>query len=321
VTATELLGFLGREVQRFRTAGGQSDLVTMTPYVRGKFPVVLVHGTASSPIRWVDLFNEMDADHRIAGRFQFWLFTYNTGNPIGYTGGLLRETLERAVAEFDSGGRDPALRRMVVIGHSQGGLLTKLTAIDSGDRFWRNATTTLRLEDLELKPETAAILRRSMFFEPLPFVERVIFMATPHRGSHLATQRVAGLLRRVVTLPGNVLGVLGEVGQAVARRDPELARLLREQAPRSIDNMNPEHPFVRTIGSIPVDRRVRAHSIIAVKGDGPIEKENDGVVPYTSAHIDEAVSEKVVRSGHSVQGHPEAIEEVRRILLEHAGAR
>jgi hypothetical protein len=55
-----------------------------------------------------------------------------------------------------------------------------------------------------------------------------------------------------------------------------------------------------------------------VEGDGPKEEGNDGVVAYTSAHIDEVVSELVVRSSHSVQGNPQAIEEIRRILLEHA---
>jgi hypothetical protein len=42
------------------------------------------------------------------------------------------------------------------------------------------------------------------------------------------------------------------------------------------------------------------------------------VVAYRSAHIDEAVSELVVRGDHSCQGRPQAIEEIRRILLEHA---
>jgi pimeloyl-ACP methyl ester carboxylesterase len=318
VASIELLGFLGRQAQRFKISGREGDLVTLTPYVPGKFPVVLVHGTASSPVRWAELLNEMDADPRIARRFQFWLFTYDTGNPIAYSGALLRQALEDALHEFDSEGRDPDLRRMVVIGHSQGGLLTKLTAIDSADRFWANVSKR-NLEDFDVKPETRELLRRSFFFHRMPAVARVIFMATPHRGSHLATERIAGLVRRLVSLPRNLLGVIGDVAQAAAATDPELARLLREQTPRSVDNMSPTNAFIRTLSAIPVDRHVRAHSIIAVEGSGPVEQQNDGVVPYASAHIDEAVSEKIVRSGHSVQGHPEAIEEVRRILLEHAG--
>jgi hypothetical protein len=72
---------------------------------------------------------------------------------------------------------------------------------------------------------------------------------------------------------------------------------------------------VTTIG-IPFGRK-----IIAVLGDGPITGKTDGVVAYESAHIDGVASELVVRSGHSTQGHPDTVEEVRRILREHVSAR
>ena len=49
----------------------------------------------------------------------------------------------------------------------------------------------------------------------------------------------------------------------------------------------------------------------------PREDATDGVVEYTSAHIDGVESEFVVVSGHSCQDNPHTIEEVRRILLEH----
>jgi hypothetical protein len=70
----------------------------------------------------------------------------------------------------------------------------------------------------------------------------------------------------------------------------------------AIDNMNPSNPGLQILQSIPVSSRIPAHSIIAVEGDGPKEEGNDGVVAYSSAHIDEAVSELVVRSSHSAQG-------------------
>ena len=58
-----------------------------------------------------------------------------------------------------------------------------------------------------------------------------------------------------------------------------------------------------------------------MKGDGPLDADGDGVVRYPSAHLDGVASELVVHhSGHSVQEQPAAIEEVRRILLEHAAA-
>lgn len=81
--------------------------------------------------------------------------------------------------------------------------------------------------------------------------------------------------------------------------------------------MNPSHYSIKTLASIPIAEGITAHSIIAVLGDGLITSGGDGVVKYQSAHIEGVESELVVRSGHSVQSHPRAIEEVRRILLEH----
>jgi hypothetical protein len=65
---------------------------------------------------------------------------------------------------------------------------------------------------------------------------------------------------------------------------------------------------------------VVAHSIIAVDSDGPLKEGGDGVVKYVSAHIDKVASEKVVRSSHSVQGNPEAIQEIKRILIDNVKA-
>jgi hypothetical protein len=73
------------------------------------------------------------------------------------------------------------------------------------------------------------------------------------------------------------------------------------------------------LNDLPIDPRIKAHSIIAVLGEGPVTGKTDGVVAYESAHIDGVVSEKVVRSGHSTQSHPDTIEEVKRILTEHLG--
>ena len=89
-----------------------------------------------------------------------------------------------------------------------------------------------------------------------------------------------------------------------------------DEVPSSIDNMDPSNPFIRTLAEIPIAEGVSVHSIIPVL-DEPIEEGNDGVVAYASAHL-EGVSERIVRSGHSTQSHPQTIAEVRRILLEHA---
>lgn len=96
-----------------------------------------------------------------------------------------------------------------------------------------------------------------------------------------------------------------------------MKRTIKDEIPRSTDNMDPDSLFIKTYSSIPIAPGITSYSIIAVKNpEDPKEDWNDGVVSYKSAHIDGVASEFIVHSGHSAQETPQAIEEVRRILLE-----
>lgn len=296
-------------------SGGQklvkTGLYMIQPYQRGKIPVVFVHGTASSPARWAEMFNTLQGDKDIRERYQFWFFIYATGNPIAYSAGLLRESLKKVVNSLDPNGDNLALKQMVVIGHSQGGLLTKMVVIESGHKFLDNLGIK-SIEEIGLKGEESEILRRSLIFDPIPFVRRVVFIATPQRGSFVAGNWIGQLSAKLVTLPTNILKITTDLFAKIV-----IPPFMKGKIPTSVDNMSPGHPFIKTLGSIPVAPDVKQHSIIAVEGEGNPEKGNDGVVEYASAHIEDADSELVVRSGHSVQSNPLAIGEVRRILLEH----
>jgi hypothetical protein len=261
------------------------------------------------------MYNEVTHDPVLSGRYQFWLFQYNTGQPILYSAMLLRRALRSVLDEVDPTGDDEALRRMVIIGHSQGGILTKLMAIHSRNRFWENATEE-PFDDVKMVPETRALLREAMFLEPVPTLRRVVFIATPHRGSYQATGWALNLIRRFINLPGTLVSQFQGLVQGQT-----FSHLGISQLPTSVDNMSPGHPFLRALNDLPIDPGITAHSIIAVLGDGPVTGKTYGVVAYESAHIDGVESEKIVRSGHSTQAHPETIEEVRRILTEHLGAR
>ena len=280
----------------------------------GVFRLVFVHGTASSAGRWADLVNDLQSDPRIRENFEFWFFTYDTGNPIAYSAARLRQALRAAVARFDPDGRDPAMRHMVLMGHSQGGLLAKMMVIDTGTKLWDNVSS-VPLEQLKLSDESRKLLQESLFVEPLPFVRRVIFMCTPHRGSYQAGGRIIHWITRFMKLPGDVLKVSTDALQGNADK---LKIAANTKMPTSIDNMTPTNPFIKTLATIPVVPQVAAYSIIAVKGDGPPEKGGDGVVKYESAHIDGVESELVVNSGHSAQSNPHTVAEVRRILLLNA---
>lgn len=306
----ELAGFLGRILPLPQRDSG---LFLLHPYHPGRVPVVLVHGTGSSPARWAELVNELQGDPDLGPRVQIWLFIYNTGNPILYSGHLLRGALEEAVATFDPEGRDPALSRMVVIGHSQGGLLAKLQVTVSGDRFWANASDE-PFDATRMKPDTRAFLKPIMFFDPLPQVRSVVYIATPHRGSSPGPRWLADLAARLITLPAELVQRTLEV--VLSNPDTEAQRRL-ERTPTALDNMSPNDPFTTTLSSLVETTGVAVHSIIAVKKPGPPQGQSDGLVTYESAHLDHAASELVVRSGHSTQANPFTIAEVKRILRLH----
>jgi len=147
-------------------------------------------------------------------------------------------------------------------------------------------------------------------------VRRVVFIATPHRGSPLTTRQVVRWLARFVTLPVDVLGAATDLLEGNAD-----AILLDPRRPRfgSIYDLRPGTPFLEVLAATPITPGVAAHSIIPVRGPAAGENATDGVVTYQSASIDGVESELVIPfAGHSAQGHPVTVEEVRRILLEHA---
>ena len=310
----EIAGFRSGDFAFDGGANLRDGLFMLHPHKTGRIPVVLVHGTASSPARWAELINELENDPRFWENYEIWLFMYNTGNPIAYSAMLLRDALMKVVKELDPEGNDPGLRQLVVMGHSQGGLLTKMTVIDSGTHLWPFSVPP---DELDLDAETRELLTNSLLLKPLPFVRRVIFIATPHRGSYQALGILGRLGAWLVNLPGRFtklsLTLLTLQGKGF---------LLGPMSgiPTSVDNMNPNNRFIRSLSAIPIADGVIAHSIVGVEGGGPPAEGGDGVVKYSSAHIDGVASEKIVHSAHSMQGNPETIQEVKRILIEHANS-
>ena len=305
----ELASFLGDVIGTRKTA----RLIAREPYRPGRIPVVMVHGTNSSAGRWADMVNDLENDPRIRKRYQFWFFTYDSGNPIAYSAMLLRRALTAAVAHFDPDGRDACLRQMVVMGHSQGGLLTKMTAVDSETTFWDNVSST-PFDQSGLSGESRALIQEALFVKPLPFVTRLIFVSTPHRGSYLAgPELVRRLAAKLISMPRDLVTVSTDLLRGPAARAMKMQRI-----PTALDNMSPRHPFIKSLSSMPIAPGVAAHSIIPVQGDGPLEDEVDGVVAYKSAHVDGVESEVIIHhSSHSTQGDPRTVDEVRRILLLH----
>ena len=304
--------FLGKEFQSI-----PNGLYLTQPYQPGRIPVVFVHGTFSNPAWWLEMLNTLRADPVLRQKFQFWYFLYNSSAPILISAGDLRNALNDKVAQLDPSGRDHALREMVVVGHSQGGLLTKLTAVDTDNSLVR-ALTGKDLDALGLTKEKKSFVGKYLAVEPVPAVKRVVFIATPHRGSILSKYYVRTLIKTLVTLPIKIIDTTLSIHDYLT---DDVKRMIgSSKVPTSIDGMSPDNPVLKALAATPLAEGITGHSIIAIEGDAIPPQGDDGVVAYTSAHLDGMQSEFIVRTGHSCQEHPFTIEEVRRILLEHLGA-
>jgi pimeloyl-ACP methyl ester carboxylesterase len=285
-------------------------LTQVQPYNPRKIPVLLVHGLQSTPVTWVPLVNTIWADPLLRRNYQVWVFSYPSGYPIPYSALLLRRELDALNTTF------PNHRQIVLVGHSMGGILSRLMITDSsGDKVWRYFFGTLPAET-KLSPESKALVREALIFKRRRDVARVIFISTPHRGSLIARGPIGRIASSMIRKSVEFVRLGPEILQAsVVQEDPALMKLRR--MPNSIDTLSPNDPFVKIMNALPLAKGVTYHSIIGDRGRGDTPNSSDGVVAYWSSHVGGARSEKIVPSGHGANENPEGIAEVVRILKEH----
>ncbi len=288
------------------------------PYEPGKIPVLLVHGLWSSPMTWMEMFNDLRSVPVIRENYQFWFYLYPTAQPFWISAGQLREDLARIRETVDPRHQERALDQMVLVGHSMGGLVSRLQTIESRDDFWR-LVSDQPFSQVKADPETRARLEKSLFFHPNPSIRRVVTVGTPHRGSEMSNDLTRWLSSKLIRLPDMLDLTKGNVisdNKELIRDD----RLLRIET--SIDSLAPDSPFFPVMLAGYRAPWVRYHNVVGVlpkKGwTGYFANGGDGVVAYSSAKMDDVLSEVSVPAMHSeIHAHPRAILEVRRILLEH----
>ncbi len=297
-----------------------AGLYMLHPYEPGKIPVLFVHGLRSSPAAWMKVINELRGDPELRDRYQFWLFMYPTGSPFPDSAGKLRIALDELRQVVDPGRVDGALDRMILVGHSMGGLISKMMITSSGDEIWK-LVGRRPFEELRASPERKDHLRNVFFFEPHPSVRRVVFIATPHRGSELGDQFIGRLADRLIRLPGSLRSTYRELLMQNGR-DFFTSEIVRDGLPSSIDELRPDNRLLKALNALPIRPGMVAHSIMGRKDPTvPIPESSDGVVAYQSSHIDWAASEKVVEGDHGCQDTPDTIRELSRILYLHVGRR
>jgi pimeloyl-ACP methyl ester carboxylesterase len=287
-----------------------AGLYQFAKYDPKKIPVVFVHGLMSRPEAWVPAVNELLADREIRERYQFWFFLYPTGLPVWASAAKLRGELDRFRQTLDPQRTNPNLDRMVLAGHSMGGLISGLQIRSGGEKLWRQFLLTPP-EQLNLSPELKTRLIELINFQPRRDVARVVFFATPHRGSELAVNPIAEFFSRLIRLPFR--WVKSDILHLRAALKEDYRDLFVAPA-NSIAFLRARSPHLEAVLRLPMRPGVPYHSIVGDRGRGDAPNSSDGVVPYWSSRLEGATSEKVVPSGHGTNEHPEGIEEFRRIL-------
>lgn len=306
-TSNRVLGFRQPD-----TGVVESSLTMVEPYQPGKIPVIFVHGLLSDPSTWISLVNELSANPRFHERYQIFAFTYPTGKAFLTSAAEFRRELATLMNSLWDEYQDPALHHTVLVGHSMGGILSRFQVTYSDDQVWDSYANQPH-DSIRMPPSWRESSRYSFFFEPSPFIERVVFIGTPHKGSSYAQLEpkwlTSKLIRRTFQDEYNKLyhdnpGVLNE---AYAGR-----------IPTSIDLLIPNNPILNALNRLRYSPRVKLHSIIGnshnMIGLGP----GDGAVPVKSAQLPNTESELFVDAKHAgMQHHPDTVREVERILDKH----
>lgn len=285
-------------------------LIQIQKYDPKKVPVIFVHGLLCRPEAWTEATNQLLSDPKIRKNYQFWYFRYPTGLPVWASAALLRGELDRFRKQLDPGHTNPNMKRMILVGHSMGGLICDLMIRKGGSHLWSQFSEK-PMEQLAVKPATKQKMDQLINFQPREDVARVIFVATPHQGSPMALKHFAGFFANMIHLPYLPLDSdKTEIRNALRSE----MRSLFSTPVNGINCLRAGSPVLLSILKLPKSKKVPYHSIIGDQGKNNSPESSDGIVPYWSSHLDGAVSEKIVPSGHGANENREGISEINRIL-------
>ena len=285
-----------------------TQLARLQLYDPDRVPVIFVHGLQDTPASWAPMINNLRGDPEIRKNYQFWVFSYPSGYPYMYSAALFRKDIEDVDKVF------PDHKKIVLVGHSMGGIISRLMITDVGDKVWYDFFGKAPAET-DIPGPTRKLLEESLIFNHRPEISRVIFICAPHRGSEFASNWIGRLGSSLVRMPFFMASIPFKTINAAMVRDPAAMQMTR--IPNSIDTLSPNNRFVREIEKFPTTPGIPFHTIEGDRGRGDAPNSSDGVVPYWSSHMDGAESELIVPSNHSAPRNPQAIAEVKRILKLH----
>jgi hypothetical protein len=290
-------------------------IARLQPYDPNKTVVLVIHGLNSAPPTYTPMINALRGDESIRKNYQFWFYSYPSGYPYPHSAAILRKELDAIEKRY------PLKKKMVVVGHSMGGCISRLLITDVGDKLWLHLFGKPP-EQVEMSDETKQLLTNGLIFNHRREVGRVIFICAPLKGADMAISPVGRIGASLVKAPVTLMKAGKEAVKVVVRSDDAMQL---KRIPNSVDTLAPNNGFVLAINQFPLAPGIPYNTIIGDRGKGgnkdktkPVS--SDGIVPYWSSHMNGAESEFIVPTHHGAHQNAAAIKEVRRILLKHAGA-
>ncbi len=202
----------------------------------------------------------------------------------------------------------------VLIGHSMGGIISRLLVSDAD--LVKPAVALLNNSRAN-KYKNDPLFKSRLQMNHVPNFSRAIFLASPHRGTEFADRWFTLAARKIIKLPGAFLGALADTVQDGNLKNfgKEVGNGLIQNGPSDLSNNS---KFTEITKNVIPYKGFKYHSII---GNNTLSDDlniiSDDIVPYSSAHLDGAISEKIIKGGHSIQETPEAVLELRRVLKLH----
>ncbi len=287
-------------------------LARLQPYDPKKIPVICIHGLGDSQATWAPMIESLRGDAVFRQNYQIWFFSYPTGLPYPLMAAVLRKKIDEINKFY------PDHKPFVLIGHSMGGMISRVLITDSGEKIW-DAYFDTPPEKTPLSLKARAVITETLIFKHRPEVARVIFASASLGGAEMASSFIGRLGSAIIDMPSQFTGVGRELAELSKKRSDgkRIAGM-----PTSIDALDPRNRFVTTINAIPVVKGIPFHSIMGDRGRGGYldhrrPQSSDGIVPFWSSHIAGAESELIVAHGHWTNQNPRAIAEVNRILRQH----
>jgi pimeloyl-ACP methyl ester carboxylesterase len=285
----------------------------------------MVHGFWSSPVTWLPMFNDLRANPEIRKQYQFWFYMYPTGQPFWISARQLRDDLLELRHTVDPLNQSESMEQMVLVGHSMGGLLSRMQTIDSGDQFW-NIFSEEPFEKMKGDLAKLSDLKNLFYFQDNQSVARVITIASPHHGTHYSNSLTRWVGQKLFSLPQMLESQFSDF---VDLNRENLRNIKTLTIPTSVDSLAPDSLFIQKMAEMGRANRVMFHNIYGDNSENSWLRffnadwirPGDGVVAVESAKVQSVQSEVGVTEEHAeVHRHPKAIVEVRRILLDHLEA-